>query len=121
VKFRNPLAKRSTSSVLKLASMDTHGHRHRARFNTRSVLVAKSQGGLVIGISPDQILIEHIERYNSTTRSYDIIVYNGSGMICLEVENIQACDAVVIVGGRSGTLGKFAIAYDQSKTIGVLE
>jgi len=38
-----------------------------------------------------------------------------------EVENIQTCDAVVIVGGRSGTLGEFAIAYDQAKIIGVLE
>ena len=38
-----------------------------------------------------------------------------------EVENIQTCDAVVIVGGRSGTLGEVAIAYDQAKIIGVLE
>jgi hypothetical protein len=86
-----------------------------------SVLGSKSEDGLTIGISPAQSLIEHIERYNSPTRGYDIIVYTGSGLMGREVENIQTCDAVVIVGGRSGTLGEFAIAYDQAKIIGVLE
>ncbi|MEE8046111.1 MAG: hypothetical protein V3T49_04650 [Dehalococcoidia bacterium] len=86
-----------------------------------SVLGAKSEGGLVIGISPAQSFTEHIERYNSPTRGYDVIVYTGSGLMGREVENIQTCDAVVIVGGRSGTLGEFSIAYDQAKIIGVLE
>jgi uncharacterized protein (TIGR00725 family) len=86
-----------------------------------SVLGSKSEGGLTIGISSAQSLTEHIERYKSPTRGYDIIVYTGSGLMGREVENIQTCDAVVIVGGRSGTLGEFAIAYDQAKIIGVLE
>jgi uncharacterized protein (TIGR00725 family) len=86
-----------------------------------SVLGAKSEGGLVVGISPAQSFTEHIERYNSPTRGYDVIVYTGSGLMGREVENIQTCDAVVIVGGRSGTLGEFSIAYDQAKLIGVLE
>jgi len=86
-----------------------------------SVLGAKSEGGLVVGISPAQSFTEHIERYNSPTRGYDVIVYTGSGLMGREVENIQTCDAVVIVGGRSGTLGEFSIAYDQAKIIGVLE
>jgi len=37
-----------------------------------------------------------------------------------EIENIRTCDVVVIAGGRSGTLGEFAIAYDEAKVIGVL-
>ncbi len=86
-----------------------------------SVLGAKSEHGLVIGISPAQSFVEHVERYNSPTRGYDIIVYTGSGLMGREVENIRSCDAVVIVGGRSGTLGEFAIAYDEAKLIGVLE
>ncbi len=86
-----------------------------------SVLGAKSQGGLVMGISPAQNFTEHVERYASPTRGYDIIVYTGSGLMGREVENIRSCDAVVIVGGRSGTLGEFAIAYDEAKLIGVLE
>jgi uncharacterized protein (TIGR00725 family) len=37
-----------------------------------------------------------------------------------EVINIRSSDMVVIVGGRSGTLGEFAIAYDEGRLIGVL-
>jgi YHS domain-containing protein len=37
-----------------------------------------------------------------------------------EVINIRGSDVVVIVGGRSGTLGELAIAYDEGKLIGVL-
>jgi hypothetical protein len=37
-----------------------------------------------------------------------------------EVVNIRSSDIVVIVGGRSGTLGELAIAYDEGKLIGVL-
>src|SRR5260370_35878871 len=37
-----------------------------------------------------------------------------------EVHNIHSSDVVVIAGGRSGTLGEFAIAFDEGKLIGVL-
>jgi hypothetical protein len=38
-----------------------------------------------------------------------------------EIENIRSCDVIIFAGGRSGTLGEFAIAYDEAKVIGVLE
>ena len=85
-----------------------------------AVLGSKSVGGLVIGISPALNLQEHVERYKSPTRGYDLIVYTGSGLMGREIENIRTCDVVVIAGGRSGTLGEFAIAYDEAKLIGVL-
>ena len=85
-----------------------------------AVLGAKSQNGLVIGISPALNFKEHVERYKSPTRGYDLIVYTGSGLMGREIENIRTCDAIVIAGGRSGTLGEFAIAYDEAKVIGVL-
>ncbi len=34
---------------------------------------------------------------------------------------MRSCDIVILVGGRSGTLGEFAIAYDEGKLIGVLK
>ncbi len=37
-----------------------------------------------------------------------------------EVLNIHSSDMIVIAGGRSGTLGEFAIAYDEGRLIGVL-
>lgn len=81
---------------------------------------AKSAGGVVVGISPALNLAEHVTRYHSPSRGYDLIVYTGSGLMGREIENIRTCDVVVFAGGRSGTLGEFAIAYDESKVIGVL-
>lgn len=49
-----------------------------------------------------------------------MIIYTGSGLMGREIENIRSSDIVVIAGGRSGTLGEFAIAYDEGKLIGVL-
>jgi uncharacterized protein (TIGR00725 family) len=82
---------------------------------------AKSKGGFVVGISPALNIREHMEQYQSPTWGYDAIIYTGSGLMGREIENIRSCDVVVFAGGRSGTLGEFAIAYDEGKIIGVLE
>lgn len=37
-----------------------------------------------------------------------------------EVVNIRSSDIVIIMGGHSGTLGEFSIAYDEGNLIGVL-
>src|SRR5512136_1212431 len=82
---------------------------------------AKEQGGIVVGVSPALNLEEHAIRYHSPTRFYDAIIYTGSGLMGREVANIRSCDVVIFAGGRSGTLGEFAIAYDEAKVIGVLK
>ncbi len=82
---------------------------------------AKSMNGFVGGISPALNFRQHIMEYHSPARGYDVIIYTGSGLMGREIENIRSCDVVVFAGGRSGTLGEFAIAYDESKVIGVLE
>ena len=76
---------------------------------------------MTVGISPGLSLAEHVERYHSPYEEYDCIIYTGSGLMGREVEAIRSCDIVTIVGGRSGTLGEFAIAYDEGKLIAVLE
>lgn len=81
---------------------------------------AKSEGGITIGISPALNFAEHLMKYRSPCAGYDAIVYTGSGLMGREIENIRTCDLVVFAGGRSGTLGEFAIAYDEAKVIGVL-
>ncbi|MFA4836367.1 MAG: hypothetical protein WC749_09905 [Dehalococcoidia bacterium] len=82
---------------------------------------ASEEGGIVVGISPALNLEEHVRKYHSPTRGYNAIIYTGSGLMGREVENIRSCDVVIFAGGRSGTLGEFAIAYDEAKVIGVLE
>ena len=84
-------------------------------------LGARSKGGLSVGISPALSLDEHVYKYDSPSDAFDIIIYTGSGLMGREVVNIRSSDIVIIVGGRSGTLGEFSIAYDEGKLIGILE
>jgi len=80
----------------------------------------KAKGGLVVGISPGLSLDEHLYKYHSPIDYTDVLIFTGSGLMGREISNIRTCDIVVIVGGRSGTLGEFSIAYDEGKLIGVL-
>ncbi|MDP2931905.1 MAG: hypothetical protein Q8O05_05345 [Chloroflexota bacterium] len=82
---------------------------------------AKSLGGIVVGVSPALNFEEHVTKFESPVRGYDALIYTGSGLMGREIENIRSCDVVVFAGGRSGTLGEFAIAYDEGKIIGILE
>jgi uncharacterized protein (TIGR00725 family) len=82
---------------------------------------ARKEGGLSVGISPALSLEEHVQHYHSPFDAFDVLIYTGSGLMGREVTNIRSSDMVVIADGRSGTLGEFAIAYDEGKLIGVLE
>ena len=81
---------------------------------------AKAKGGFVVGISPGLSIDEHRGKYRSPTENFDVLIYTGSGLMGREITNIRSCDIIVIVGGRTGTLGEFAIAYDEGRLIGVL-
>jgi hypothetical protein len=85
-----------------------------------TVLGARASDGTVVGISPALSLSEHVGKYESPHEGFDVIIYTGSGLMGREIENIRSSDIVIIAGGRSGTLGEFAIAYDEGKLIGVL-
>ena len=81
---------------------------------------AKAKGGLVVGISPGLSIDEHQGKYASPVEGFDVLIYTGSGLMGREITNIRSCDIVVIAGGRTGTLGELAIAYDEGRLIGVL-
>jgi uncharacterized protein (TIGR00725 family) len=81
---------------------------------------ARAKGGLVIGISPGLSIHEHRGKYGSPVDGFDVLIYTGSGLMGREITNIRSCDIVVIAGGRTGTLGELAIAYDEGRLIGVL-
>lgn len=85
-----------------------------------AALGTQEAGGMSIGISPALSLTEHTQRYGSPSDAYDVMIYTGSGLMGREVLNIHSSDMTVIAGGRSGTLGEFAIAYDEGRLIGVL-
>jgi uncharacterized protein (TIGR00725 family) len=85
-----------------------------------AVLGSKEAGGHVIGISPASTLKEHVEVHESPYREYDVLILSGLGLMGRELINVYSSDIVIIAGGRSGTLGEFAIAYEHGKLIGVL-
>lgn len=82
---------------------------------------AQEEGGLSVGISPALSLDEHLNFYKSPADHFDVMIYTGSGLMGREIVNIRSSDMVAIINGHSGTLGEFAIAYDEGKLIGVLE
>lgn len=86
-----------------------------------AVIGCKERGGLTIGVSPGISLDEHVNVYGSPIDHIDVMIYTGAGLMGREVIGVRSCDIVVIVGGRSGTLGEFAIAYDEGRHIGVLQ
>ena len=85
-----------------------------------AVIGCKQSGGLTIGVSPAISQHEHVAQYNSPTDHIDVLIFTGMGLMGREVIGVRSCDIVIIVGGRSGTLGEFAIAYDEGRLIGVL-
>lgn len=85
-----------------------------------TALGAHEVGGRIVGISPAKHLREHVERYHSPYREYGTLIYTGLGSMGRELINIRSSDIVLIVAGRSGTLGEFAIAFEEGKLIGVL-
>lgn len=84
------------------------------------VLGARAVGGHSMGISPAVHLKEHIDTFASPYKEYDVMIYTGLGLMGRELINIRSSDIIVVVGGRCGTLGEFAIAYEEGKLIGIL-
>lgn len=85
-----------------------------------AVLGAHEAGGISLGVSPALSREEHVNVYGSPLQPYTTMTFTGSGLMGRETHNIHSSDFVIFVGGRSGTLGEFCIAYDEGKLIGVL-
>ncbi|GAC1613926.1 MAG: hypothetical protein NVS4B13_08790 [Candidatus Elarobacter sp.] len=85
-----------------------------------AVLGAHEAGGSSLGVSPARSREEHVSVFESPLEPYSTMVFTSSGLMGRETHNIHSSDFVLFLGGRSGTLGEFAIAYDEGKLIGVL-
>ena len=85
-----------------------------------AVLGAHEVHGISLGVSPALSREEHINVYNSPLQPYSTMVFTGSGLMGRETHNIHSSDFAMFIGGRSGTLGEFCIAYDEGKLIGIV-
>jgi hypothetical protein len=82
---------------------------------------AKSEGGIVVGISPADSEGDHIKNYKLPVDYHDLIIYTGTGYSGRNLLLTRSADAVVVGCGRMGTLNEFTIAFEDKKPIGVLE
>jgi len=82
---------------------------------------AKKAGGTVFGFSPASTKGEHTRKYRLPLTDMDVVVFTGSGYAGRNLILTRSSDAVIIVGGRIGTLNEFTIAFEDRKVIGVLE
>ncbi|HSX01653.1 MAG TPA: hypothetical protein VLF67_05425 [Candidatus Saccharimonas sp.] len=73
-----------------------------------------------IGFSPAASRLAHIKKYRLPVDAFDTILYTGFEYTGRNLLLVRSCDAVVMVGGRIGTLNELTIAIEERKPIGVL-
>lgn len=82
---------------------------------------AKSEGGIVLGVSPAATEKEHLEVFQLPTDYHDLIIYTGFNYSGRNLLLVRSADAVVFGCGRMGTLNEFTITFEDKKPIGILQ
>lgn len=82
---------------------------------------AYRRGGFTVGVSPAENLDEHRYYYKLPTEVYTLVIYTGMGYKARDVLLVRSVDAVIFIGGGTGTLCELSIAIDNKKIIGVLK
>lgn len=81
---------------------------------------AKDQGGLSIGFSPAGSIREHVKSYRLPVKEFDYINYTNMNYVGRDAYLVSSSDAIITVGGRSGSLHEFSTAIESHKICGVL-
>lgn len=81
---------------------------------------AKRGGGITVGISPAHSQAEHEKKYNLPLNDMDLVIYTGFAYSGRNLIFIRACDGVIFICGRIGTLNEFTVAFEDNKPIGIL-
>lgn len=81
---------------------------------------AKSENGIVIGVSPSANDNE-IKKYNVSTKNIDYLIHTGMGYKGRNVITVRTCDAMIILNGQLGTLNEATIGEGENKPIIAVE
>jgi uncharacterized protein (TIGR00725 family) len=81
---------------------------------------AHQAGGTSIGFSPAVNIREHLHKYRLPIGVYDFINYTGMHYLGRDVYLVQSSNAVITVGGRTGSLHEFSTAIEARKVCGIL-
>lgn len=85
-----------------------------------AAVAAKAAGGVSVGFSPASSRREHINSYRLPLDAFDTVLYTGFEYTGRNLLLIRSADAVMMVGGRIGTLNEMTIAIEERKPLGVL-
>ncbi len=77
-------------------------------------------GGVSMGFSPAASRLAHVKKYRLPLDAYDCVLYTGFEYTGRNLLLIRSCDAVIMIGGRIGTLNELTIAIEERKPIGIL-
>jgi uncharacterized protein (TIGR00725 family) len=84
---------------------------------------AKKEGGKnisSIGFSPAASRLAHVKKYQLPLDAFDTVLFTGFEYTGRNLLLVRSADAVVMIGGRIGTLNELTIAIEERKPIGVL-
>lgn len=81
---------------------------------------AHNAGGMSIGFSPASNVRGHLRRYRLPINAFDFINFTGMNYLGRDAFLIQSSDAVITIGGRTGSLHEFSTAIEARKPCGIL-
>ena len=81
---------------------------------------AQAMGGFSMGFSPAASRLAHVKKYHLPLDVFDSVLFTGFEYTGRNLLLIRSSDAVIMVGGRIGTLNELTIAIEERKPIGVL-
>ena len=85
-----------------------------------AAVAAQAAGGISVGFSPAASRLAHVKKYRLPLDAFDSVLFTGFEYTGRNLLLIRSSDAVVMVGGRIGTLNELTIAIEERKPVGVL-
>lgn len=96
----------------------TVGLPHYAAMGAMSV--DKSKRGMSIGFSPAVSFREHVATYRLPTKEFDYINFTGMEYVGRDIHLVRSADAIVMIGGRMGSLHELTTALESHKVCAIL-
>jgi len=85
-----------------------------------AAMAAHMSGGASIGFSPAANRVSHIKKYHLPLNGFTTILYTGFEYAGRDLLLVRSSDAMIMVGGRIGTLNELTVALEERRPVGIL-
>lgn len=75
----------------------------------------------IVAYSPDEDIMSHNERFDNLNSKFFSEIKHIKGFTARSLQMINDGDAIIVIGGRIGTLSEFTIALEEGKKVLVIE